>query len=133
MKPENHIDELKEIFSNLDMCIENGIENYQRIIGFLTSLGAVEMLELYLHKHKYLSYSARFNHGWMKSQKKLKEKVSFEFPGKAEIIRLIYYIEKNRNDLCYGKKCDISKIEEQLNYFNELRILFKEACLDEIQ
>lgn len=60
-------------------------------------------------------------------------KIPFDFPRKHEIIELVYYIEKNRDELCYGKKVDASKLREQIEYFNQLKELFKEVGLDEIQ
>jgi len=132
MKIDGHLEILKEVFLTIDTCIDKGIEQFQRTIGFQTSLGAVEMLELYLHKKNLFSLSARINHAWMKSQNKIREKIAFEFPRKQEIIELLYYIEKNRDELCYGKKVDPLRIAEQLEYFNRLKEIFREVGLDEV-
>jgi hypothetical protein len=132
MKPDGHLKTLKEVFSSIDMCIDKGIGDNQRTIGFHTSLGAAEMLELYLHKKSLLSLSARINHTWLKSQKKIREKLLFDFPRKEEITELLYYIEKNRDELCYGKQAELRMIEEQLEHFNRLREIFREVGLDEV-
>ena len=58
MRIDGHLEVLQEVFLTLDTCIEKGYAEYQRTIGFQTSLGAVEMLELFLHKINMLSLSA---------------------------------------------------------------------------
>lgn len=95
------MDAIDESFRNIAKCVDTEIEKNQRTIGFHTSLGSIEMLELYLHKIGVLPFTFRLNHTWMKSQKKIKEKLPFDFPGKAEIIPLMSYIEKNRDVFCY--------------------------------
>jgi len=132
LNPDLHLQTLQESFETLRECVDIGIEKKQRTIGFHTSLASVEMLELYLHKIGVLSLSARLNHAWMKSQKKIKDKITHDFPRKEEIIQLIYYIEKNRDALCYGKLTDRAKIREQLDYFYRLVDAFKEVGLSEI-
>jgi hypothetical protein len=132
MNIETHLETLREVFAALDLCIEKGAENHQRTIGFHTSLGAAEMFEMLLHKKMLLSLSARSNHTWMRSQKRLREKIRFEFPRKEEILELLYLIEKNRDDLCYGKRVEIARIEEQLSLFQRLRVIMREVGLDEI-
>jgi len=90
------------------------------------------MLELYLHKAGILPFTFRLNHGWIKSQKKMREKLLYDFPGKDKIIRLMYYLEKNRDALCYGKRVDREHIREQFDYFYQLRDTFKELGLNEL-
>ena len=132
MNIDTHLEILKETFLTIELCIERGIENHQRTIGFHTSLGSVEMLEAFLHKKNLLSSGARMNHTWMKSKKRINEKIPFDFPRKEEIVDLLYYIEKNRDELCYGKKVASSKTEEQIEHFNRLREIFREVGLNEI-
>ncbi|MBI2267017.1 MAG: hypothetical protein HYU64_17955 [Armatimonadetes bacterium] len=132
MNIERHLEILEECFSGLQTCVDGGIEKNQRIIGFLTSLGAAEMLELYLHKKNLFSLSFRINHAWLKSQKKLKEKIPWDFPQKDKIIQLAYYIEKGRDELCYGKRLERERIKEQIEHFYKLRDALKEVGLDEI-
>ncbi|MDQ7827036.1 MAG: hypothetical protein RDV48_29840 [Candidatus Eremiobacteraeota bacterium] len=132
MNIEAHLESLREAFSTIDLCVDKGAENHQRAIGFLTSLGAAEMLELYLHKSRLLHVSARVHHEWLKSKKRLAEKIPQDFPRKAEILELVYNIEKNRNDFCYGKKVEASRLRDQLEQFNALKELFREVGLDEI-
>lgn len=133
LKSEIHIEILRESFETLKECVELGINKKQRTIGFHTSLASVEMLEMYLHKINILPVTFRLNHAWMKSLKKIKEKIPHDFPQKDNIIRLTYYIEKNRDILCYGKQVESSVIKEQLEHFYNLRDIFKELGLNEIQ
>lgn len=132
MKIEGHLEILKEVFLSIDTCIEKGFQDFQSTIGFQTSLGAVEMLELYLHKKDLLSLSARITHAWLKSEKKINEKLPFDFPRKKEIVELLYFIEKKRNELCYGKRVEPHVIAEQLEHFNRLRQIFREVGLNEV-
>ena len=89
-------------------------------------------MELYLHKNNMLSLSARITHTWMKSENKINEKLPFDFPRKKEIIELIFYIEKKRDELCYGKRVEPRIIAEQLENFNRLGQIFREVGLDEV-
>jgi hypothetical protein len=132
LNPEVHVQSLKETFELLVFCVDKGIETTQRTIGFHTSLGTVEMLELYLHTLGVFPVTYRLNHAWLKSQKKIREKIPYDFPEKERIIELAYYIEKNRDILCYGRAVGREKIMEQLEYFHELREIFGRLGLDEI-
>jgi hypothetical protein len=132
LNPDTHLVILQESFETLIECVDKGLERKQRTVGFHTSLAAAEMLELYLHKIGLFPVTFRLNHAWMKSQRKIKEKIPHDFPEKDRVIQLMYYIEKNRDILCYGKLVERSTIKEQLDYFNELRNLFVKLGLDEI-
>lgn len=102
-------------------------------IGFHTALAATEVLELFLYSKNLFSLSARLNHRWLKSVKKINDKLSFNFPRKDEIVKLIYRIEKNRDELCYGKRVDEVIIKEQIEMLYKLKRIFEEEGLDEIK
>jgi len=133
MKPEKHIEIIKESLEVIRDSMRKSLVLRQSTIGFHTTLAATEMLELYLHKKNLFSLSARLNHRWLKSIKKVDEKLSFSFPRKNEIINLIYRIEKNRDELCYGKRVDEAFIKEQIEMFYKLKRIFEEEGLDEIK
>lgn len=132
MNQEVHIQAIREAFETLALCVDKGMDTMQRTIGFITSLGAVEMLELYLHTIGVFPVTYRLNHAWLKSQKKIREKIPYDFPEKERVIELMYYIEKSRDILCYGRTAGREQIQEQLEHFHELREIFGRLGLDEI-
>ncbi len=131
MKPESHKERLLESLKVLEECIEKGVLERQRNIGFNTSAAAVDMLELLLHKHNLIDPGFIVKHDWFNSERKVKEKLNFEFHNKKEILTLMCSIENKRNILCYGKSQKLEIIQEVLKEFNILRNIFKEAGIDE--
>ena len=133
MKPEKHIEIIKESLEVIRDSMRKGLVSRQTTIGFHTSHAAAQLLELFLHSKNLFSLSAKLNHKWFKSIKKIEDKLSFNFPRKDEIIRLIYVIEKRRDDLCYGKRVNEKIIKEQIEMFYKLKRIFEEEGLDEIK
>lgn len=133
MKPEKHIEIIQESLEVIRDSMRKGLVSRQSTIGFHTALAATELLELFLHSKNLFSLSARLNHRWLKSVKKINDKLSFNFPRKDEIVKLIYRIEKNRDELCYGKRVDEVIIKEQIEMLYKLKRIFEEEGLDEIK
>ncbi|MEK6833415.1 MAG: hypothetical protein AABY32_05185 [Nanoarchaeota archaeon] len=129
MKVEDHLRNISESLEVLRESIQKGIEKRQRNIGFNTSLCAVEMFEVFLHKEGLLHPSSLLKHNLFNSVKKANQKLDFDFPDKSKILDLICNIEAKRNALCYGKQKPISEIKEVLGYFNELKELFESKGL----
>jgi len=132
MKIETHLRNLKESLSVIEECIEKGLVERQRTIGFSTSAACADMLEILLHKENLIDPGFIIKHEWLKSINKIAEKFPFDFPKKKEILNLILNIEEKRNILCYGKPQEIEVIQEVINNFNKLKKIFKEAGIDEI-
>lgn len=132
MKIENHLKNLQESISVINECIERGIEERQRTIGFNTSVASVDMLEILLHKKSLIDPGFIIKHEWMKSKRKIVEKFPFDFPNKKEILSLIYQIEEKRNLLCYGAPQKKEAIKEVILNFNKLKRKFQESGLDEL-
>lgn len=132
MKIENHLENLKESIREIDEAIEKGLLEKQRTIGFHTSAGAIDMLEIILHENNLIDPGFLINHDWFNSEKKIKEKLSFDFQRKNEIINLIKNIESVRNKLCYGKKQKIEILEKVISNFNKLSKIFKEITKHEL-
>jgi len=132
MKIEDHLINLKESLDVLDYCRETGYDEKQRTIGFHTSSACADMLEILLHKKNLIDSGFMIKHEWFKAPNKVKEKLSFDFPKKKEILNLAKRIEEKRNLLCYGKKQSPEFILENLEDFNKIKVLFKEAGLDEL-
>lgn len=132
MKIEAHLERLNESVLEIEEAVERGIINKQRTIGFHTSAGAIDMLEIILHKNNLIDAGFLINHDWFNSDKKIKEKLSFNFPKRDNIIELIKSIEKVRNNLCYGKRQEIKILEKVINNFNSLKRIFKEVTRYEL-
>jgi len=129
MNVEDHLRNISESLEVLKENIQKGIEKRQRSIGFNTSLCAVEMLEVFLHKENLLHPSSLLKHNWFGSVRKAHQKIEFDFLDKSKIINLICKIEDKRNSLCYGNQKSLFEIKETLNYFNELKELFESKGL----
>ncbi len=131
MKIETHLEQLKESLEMIDESIKKGIEKRQRTIGFHTSAAASDLLEIYLHKKNLIDPGFNIKHEWLKADNKVKDKFSFEFERKSEILALMKKIEEKRNTLCYGKLQEKKIIQETLNDFNNLKTIFKELGINE--
>jgi len=131
MKVEDHYKNLKESIEVIDECIEKGILERQRTIGFNASAAGVDLLEIFLHKHSLIDPGFVIKHEWFNSKRKLEEKFPFNFSRKEEIFSLICKIEEKRNMLCYGKPQKRELIEEVVEHFNTLKSIFKEEGINE--
>ncbi len=100
---QEHQDELKD-------ALALGLEQRPATIGFHASAGAIDLLELYLHKTDRIPIGQQIKHDWFKRPvagqkiKPLAERhLPAEFPHKEEIFELFYTLEEKRNKLIYGK------------------------------
>ena len=126
MKIDSHLENLRESVQEIERAVREGIEKKQRTIGFHTSSGAADMLEIILHKHNLVDPGFMVKHEWFNSINKLKEKINFDFPNKEKILELMIKIENVRNSLCYGKRRTEEELAPVIEDFHELTKLFKE-------
>jgi len=126
MNIDKHRERLMESLEVLDESISKDIVRRQRTIGFNCSAASADMLEIYLHQNDLIDPGFLIKHEWFKSKNKLKEKFSFEFPNKEEILILMGKIEEKRNDLCYGSPKTEEIIKEVILNFNKLKEIFKQ-------
>jgi len=127
MKIESHLENLRESTREIEEAIRKGLLQKQRTIGFHTSAGAIDMLEIMLHKNNLVDAGFVIKHEWFKSKKKIAEKFHFNFSDKEEIIKLVTNIENMRNKLCYGKRVKEKELENVVQNFNKLKELFLEV------
>ena len=130
MKLDVHLRNIKESVEVLEDCIEKGLLERQRTIGFTTSAAAVDLLEMLLHKKNLLDQGTILKHQWFRSKNKLEEKLPFDFPEKKEFLALIFILEEKRNVLCYGKPQKIEVLKDVIETFNTLKQKCKEAGID---
>jgi len=94
MKIEDHLRNFNESLEIINECIEKGISNRQRNIGFNVSVGAIDLLELFLHKEQVINPGTILKHNWFSSVRHANEKLNFDFSEKEKIINLIVEIEE---------------------------------------
>ncbi|MEK6935212.1 MAG: hypothetical protein AABW67_00330 [Nanoarchaeota archaeon] len=127
MKIQSHLENLKESIAEIDESISKGLVSKQRTLGFHASAGAVDILEIILHKNRLIDPGFIIKHEWFNSKRKIEEKLNFEFPKKKEILDLVVKIEFVRNSFCYGKRQEEERLEELVFNFNKLKEIFLEV------
>lgn len=132
MKPQSHLQRIKESLTKIEESVQGDLTLSQMTIGFHTSAAAANLLELYLHTQNFVDNTFRFQHNWMKSKNIMKEKLPFQFPHKDDVVSLICIIEKNRDKLCYGTVQPEEQVIAQIEAFNQLKKIFKELGIDEL-
>lgn|SRR3989338_257596 len=131
MKKENHLRNIQESLAVIEECIEKGLVARQRTLGFSLSAASADFLELLLHQLNLIDQGFTVKHEWLKSKRKVTDKLPFDFPQKKEILSLMADIEERRNTLCYGSPQKEEVIRDLLEKFHKLRNIFKEVGLDE--
>ena len=127
MKIESHLENLKESIREIEEAVTRGVVERQRTLGFHASAGAADMLEIILHKENLIDPGFIVKHEWFNSKNIIKEKFSFNFPKKEEILSLMEKIEGLRNSLCYGKRRNEEELFEFIANFNKLKDIFLEV------
>jgi len=130
MNIDKHKERLKESLEVIEESLKIGLIKRQRTIGFSVSAASSDLLEIYLHKNKLIDPGFIIKHEWFKSKNKLKEKFSFEFENKEEILDLLYKTEIKRNIFCYGVPQEEKTISEVLHNFNKLKKLFQKMGVE---
>ena len=126
MRIEEHKKALEEHERSVRRCIDDGIVDNQRNLGYNISQASIEMLSIYLLKLRLVPISVNFDHRTFKNSKSLKSLFPFDFPQKSKILDLMRKIEEKRNLLCYGKRKSIRDVEEMIRLYNELKEILVE-------
>lgn len=135
MREDKHQEILKEVLDEIELALKDkrGLVSHQRRLAFLISLGAVNLLELYLHKINVIKEGSKINHLWFKFKKeKIFEQLQKQItsPIKSisnidKIVDLLIKIEEKRDDLAYGAPSKENILQEKINLYFELIKLLK--------
>ncbi len=122
---------INEVLDEIETALKDprGIVVHQRRLAFVLSLGAISLIENYLNKLNILKSGAKINHLWLKKKKEnAKKLISNQITCPItnvnyidEFLEIIYEIEKERNELAYGKQASESILKEKINLFLELK------------
>lgn len=135
MKTEKHEEILKEVLDEIESALKNnkGLLAHQRRLAFVLSLGAVNLLEMFLHKLDIIKEGSKIDHRWFKKKEEtILEQIQKQIISPInslnnlkEIIKLISKIEEKRDDLAYGAPSTEKVLQEKINLFFELKELTK--------
>ncbi|MBI2140025.1 hypothetical protein HYU14_03810 [Candidatus Woesearchaeota archaeon] len=131
MRKERHEEVLREVLDEIDAALKDsrGLAAHQRRLAFILSLGATNVLELFLHKLSVIKEGAQINHLWFKQKKEriiehLKNQIIGPIDtidGLLPLIGLIITIEEKRDDLAYGAEAPEAILQEKINLFLRLK------------
>ncbi len=132
-----HKQKIKEHLRQLRDAVDEGMEQNPITIGLHTSLGAVQFLELYLHKKKLISTGKMIKHNWFERPKLgqkipplIERKLPVHFEDQETVYELMYTIEEVRDNLVYGKST-LSQIKQALENFLQLQELLTRKLHEE--
>jgi hypothetical protein len=118
---------IKEVLDEIESSLKDpqGIISHQRRLAFLLSLGAVHLIEVYLKRLNVFKSGAKINHLWLKKKKENAKKlvanqITCPIENLNKIDKLLdttYDLEKERNELAYGKKVSEEKLKEKIAVF----------------
>ncbi|MFH1916760.1 MAG: hypothetical protein ABIJ21_05830 [Nanoarchaeota archaeon] len=122
---------MKEVMDEIESALKDsqGIIVHQRRLAFLLSLGTVALLEEYLKKKSVLKQGEKIDHRWLKKKKEnakllIAQRITASIESLPEIDPLLdsaYLIEKDSNDMAYGKGVSEKTIQEKIDCFLELK------------
>lgn len=129
--PTKYDEVIKEIMDEIETALQdsNGIISHQRRLIFLLSLGSINLVEYKLKKLNILKPGYNINHRWFGKKKDNVKKlisniITFninEIPNFDEMLDLVYDIEKERNELAYGKTASEEKLRKKIKSFLDLK------------
>ncbi len=133
MKITKHEEILKEVEQTINSAIKDkqGLLMHQRRLMSMISLGASNLIELYLHNLNVIDPGISIKHNWFsKSKEKIKLKLDSitsknlnEIKNMHEIIGLINQIEQDRNEIIYGAPVTDKVLRRKIDAYLELKKL----------
>ena len=134
---EKYKEILDEVGDEIDSSLRDskGLVFHQRRLAFSLSLGIVTLIEVYLDSLKVLKPGAKVNHLWLKKKKEnVKELISKQIScpienlkETEEMLDVAYEIERERNELAYGKRASEELLKSKINLFLNLRNKLKDV------
>jgi hypothetical protein len=128
---------MTEVSDEIESALKDpqGLVAHQRRLAFLLSLGTVALLEQYLKKKSVLKPGEKIDHRWLKKKKEnakllIEKRITTTIASLPEVDVLLetaYLIEKDRNDMAYGKGVSEKTIQEKINKFLELKKRVEDA------
>jgi len=143
MRYEKHLKTNKEVIDEIKSAMEDsrGISFHQRRLVFMLSLGAANLIEIYLHKQLVIKPGGKIEHQWFKSKKEtINNKIEQQLIGPIDalgrmdaLVRIAQSLERNRNDLTYGAPVKDEKLLlDRVNKFLELKKLVEAEINEKI-
>jgi|SRR3989344_2734645 len=133
----NNLGIIEEVLDEIESSLKDlrGIVSHQRRLAFSLSLGSISLIELYLIKNNVLKSGAKINHLWLKKKKEnVKKLITDQITCPIENLKKIdsildraYELEKERNELAYGKPVSENTLKEKINLFFELKKVVENA------
>ena len=129
---ETHEEEdMFEVMDEIETALKDprGLAFHQKRLAFLVSLGTVSLLEAYLKKLNVFKPGAKINHLWLKKKtENVKKLISNLITCPIENLKeldnfldIAFKIEKERNELAYGKRVQEDKLREKIDLFLNLK------------
>jgi len=128
---EKYTEILKEVLNEIDSALKDskGLIIHQRRLAFSLSLGTVSLIESYLDNINVLKPGSKINHLWFKKKKSnVKKLISKQIICPIDKLKSIdtfldiaYNIERERNELAYGKPVSEDVLKEKINLFLNLK------------
>lgn len=122
---------IKEVMDEIESALKDsrGIVPHQRRLAFLLSLGTVALIEDHLSKINVLKSGAKIDHRWLEKNKdNVKALISKQIICPIENIEkintfldLAFKIEKERNEIAYGKKVTEGELKEKITLFLDFK------------
>jgi len=136
MLAEKHKQKLREVMDEIQTALEDmrGLAIHQSRLADMISLGATNLIELYLHNLQLMKAGGRLEHQWFRSkQEKVLARIEQQIVSSAEnipkikeILALASGLEQNRNDLVYGSPVgDEAILKNKIRTFLELKKLIE--------
>lgn len=122
---------MEEVLDEIKSALEDarGISIHQRRLAFALSLGVATLIESYLDGQNVLKPGAKINHLWLKKKMEnasvfISKQITCPIENLKkfdEFLGIAYKIEKERNEIAYGKKISEEDLKNKINLFFELK------------